>query len=215
MNPPEKRFFMNRRAVKKNSFWFSVRTFFFLACLLTLSDAASAQGNFYFQSQPFEWVFTNSASGTGRTAISPEGYYYGLFTAPVVTTNSLLFAFGDSYATNSTDILGGAGAFSGGTATVTGWTPGETRAFLIRGWSSNLGHDWTSVISLLQSGTQASGFYGESSIGVIAAGGTIGSVVYPLFIPAIQSFTLFGVPEPSSLALIRFSGFLLLLRRRS
>jgi hypothetical protein len=163
-------------------------------------------------------IQTNGYGGSGPTTMTANSLYYGLFTAPLGTTTSADFVFSGNYATNLPAFR--EGRLNGGVATVEGWLPGTERAFLLRGWSSDLGHDWANIADQLNTGMWvASGFYGESQIGHVVGGDPENVVGLPyLFGTAdgkIQGFTLFAVPEPSILALFGLGSIVLCWRWRA
>src|SRR5579863_1569934 len=100
-----------------------------------------AQGTVVFINAPTTLV---SAGPMGQNAAipgPPGSYYFGLLTAPPATTNPGQFTFAGVYATNTSS----PGRLDGGEpAVVAGWLPGETRSFLVAGWSSSLGLTGTS-----------------------------------------------------------------------
>lgn len=217
--------------------------------LLTLTFAAAfavgafAQGKVSFNNGAATAISTNSVArgGTaGNTATAALGFYYTLLTAASTVTTvdangqDLLtptWTFAGVYATNTP--VGG--RESSGTATTTaGWALGVTNSYVIVGWSSSLGHDW-SVLSSKLSGAQLTGgqwlggsfgidgsFFGISPVayGSVDSGGV---TTYSLFgtangqgNPLTSGFTLsvVTVPEPSSFALAGLGAAALLIFRR-
>lgn len=193
-------------------------------CLAALATSTFAQGLVKFSNTAATLVsygpqggassvMPNSASGT---------YYFGLLIAPAGTTDPLAFSFASLYATNSAATTGG--RFQGGLSTgvaVPGWAGGETRAYEIAGWSSDLGATFQS--SWLTTAFQQShaGFFGFSGIGTGFAGGTdsLGNSLPPLVLigasPAIGSgWTLTSVPEPTTMALAGLGAAALMIFRR-
>jgi hypothetical protein len=141
--------------------------------------------------------------------------YFGLLTAPMGTQDPREFSFSGLYATNSF----AAGRFVGGNQIIVpGWTPGESRSFLVAGWSASLGHDWNQ--NWLNALFPGPGLFGLSSIGSGAPGGFDGTGPAPplnLFGGAtgIQTgFALRPVPEPSPRALLWSGAIVLALSRR-
>src|SRR5579862_6328996 len=117
--------------------------------------------------------FANSAStlimdglpGNATAITGPVGsYYFGLFTAPVGTTDRYAFAFTDVYATNS--IV--PGRISGGVVAVPGWPAGDTRSFMIYGWAASDGPAWNNAWLTMP----PRGALGWSGIATGVAGGT-------------------------------------------
>jgi hypothetical protein len=163
-----------------------------------------------------------SAGPVGQQTIisQPQGsYYFGLLTAPSGASDLSQFSFAGVYATN----LGAAspGQFSGGPRTyVAGWLPGVTMSFVVAGWSSTLGHDWSQ--QWLSGGFGGDGFFGFSPIGSGAAGaprtGVAGPPPLNLFgggTGVLTGWNLAPVPEPSIMALAALGAIALMLHRRS
>jgi hypothetical protein len=184
-------------------------------CAIFAGLNAFATGTYYFQNTSKSLAITSDGlGGGGPTATNANGFYYGLFVAPLGTTDPGVYSFSGNYATNLT-FSGGSGRIVGGLASIEGIEPGERISMLVRGWSSSLGHDWSEIKNELDFGWSNFGFYGESSIGSLYAGGgmypsypVMGQLDYQ-----IHGITLYAVPEPSALALITM-GLLPLLRRR-
>jgi len=158
----------------------------------------------------------------GVSAVAPGGTYrFAVFTAPVGTVNPALFtlAGGGIYATNQAT----AGRIFGGNGiAVTGWAPGSTQAFLIRGWSASTGATWAEVSQYYVGGAWVGpGYFGQSSI---APGGVAGGFYGTGNLPNLNlfggtqglttGFNLTAVPEPSSMALAGLGAASLLLFRR-
>ncbi|HEV2392731.1 MAG TPA: PEP-CTERM sorting domain-containing protein, partial [Verrucomicrobiae bacterium] len=148
------------------------------------------------------------------------------------------WTFTGSYATN----IPAGGRLSGGStaATTTGWAPGVTNSFAVVGWSSNLGHDWSTIAAELNGSTFSGGqwnggnwtvkngsaFFGLSSVGFgEAGGGAQGLPPFPLFgtvptaagTPITSPFSLYviaAVPEPGTFALAGLGAAALLIFRR-
>jgi hypothetical protein len=181
----------------------------------TLMTVAFAQGTVSFLNGSYALISTNITSAA-LTATAPNGFYYGLFTAPstvtAATTADLLtpiWTFTGNYATN----IAAAGRLSGGNgvATLTGWAPGATNSFLVAGWNAVMGHDWSTINSELSHGTWPPySLFGISAVGFGAAGGgTAGMPAFALWglspttqgTPLSAGFVL-GLPEPSAFALL-------------
>src|SRR5438094_10306327 len=86
-----------------------MKNFLLLAYLLSVADAALAQGTVSFVNAAATRINTNaiaSGGGSGLTATAANGFYYALLTAPYETTNSDLasglWTFTGLYATNTT-----------------------------------------------------------------------------------------------------------------
>jgi hypothetical protein len=184
----------------------------FACCFLAASLGAFAQGNVTIINGTYSLVLTNSTAiggSVGNTSPTIGGFYYGLFTAPLGTTNtdltSGLWTFTGVYATNTTITTGG--KLSGGTevASTAGWPPATvSNTFLIAGWSANLAQtNWTSISNQLAgarpSGGQWSGgnwigngFFGVSSTGYGVCGGGPQSVPAPNLFGRTPTF--YGIP---------------------
>lgn len=188
-----------------------------VAALGGMNTDTLAQGRIIFANNASTLISTNSAVGgfpTG-TISGPIGtYYFALFVASPGTTDPALFDFTGAYGTNTSS-----GRFSGGQPEIAGYAFGSTASFLIRGWSSNIGHEYSDVLNYLAN-PAFDAWYGESLIATIPIGGDTPPPESPFgFVPGkIPGFTLemYTIPEPSSAA---FAGFglatLAFLRRRS
>jgi hypothetical protein len=178
-------------------------------------------GEIIFANTATTLISTNAWGHVGVTDPAPEGFYYGLFWAPLGTADPQQFLFANSYGTNTHTPTGG--RFSGGRGVIDSANPGDQVQVLFRGWSSNLGHDWSQVGGLFDNiwGNEPfnewQGVWGESPIATVLLGGGI----YPPALPfgvnpgQIPGFTLYGVPEPTSFALAGLgAAALLILRRR-
>jgi len=200
---------------------------------VAMAVSAFAQGTVNFNNLPTQQIRTNSTAlggGIGLTANTPQGFYYGLFIAPVGTLTSDLrdpaWTFTSTYATNTA----GVGRLSGGLATgvpVNGWAGGTSANYVVAGWSASLGHDWALVLPQYDPAYAAGvwagstvGFFGQSVIGTgISGGGPLGQPVLGMFgaaAPSIQGFNLFAVPvpEPATFALAGLGAAALLIFRR-
>lgn len=185
-----------------------------IGCLSALAVGASAQGLVKFSNGT-----TTLVSYPGplfRTTDPGPGFYYGLFTAPLGTTDPLAFTFAGIYATNTLATTGG--RFQGGPNTgvaVAGWAGGESRSFEVIGWSASLGSTWNNVW-LVNPPTAP---FGISAIGQGMAGGTdsLGNPLPALVLfgaaPAITSGFILGIPEPASTTFAALGLFLLLVRQ--
>ncbi|TAL02251.1 MAG: hypothetical protein EPO07_07550, partial [Verrucomicrobia bacterium] len=190
-----------------------------------LAVSAFAQGKVSMNNLSTALMSTNNgAGGAGVTGTAAQGFYYGLLTAASTVTTvdasgqNLLtptWTFtGNGYATN---IAAGGRLTSGTITTTTGWPLGVTNSYIIVGWSSNMGHDWSQVAAQLSganfTGTSWSGgginpgeYLGFSSVayGSVDSGGV---TTYNLFgtVPTAQGnpltagFSMYtAVPEPTS-----------------
>jgi hypothetical protein len=202
--------------------------------LAMVSLGAFAQGTIGFLNSSTTLARTNSSAGNGPAASAAGGFYYGVFTtpyngvgplpgAPLPTDLGTSWVFTGSYATN----IPAVGRLSGGNnvPTATGWAAGETRAYVVAGWSSNLGHDWNLIQNQITTGAWANGngFFGYSSIGFgIAGGGPLALPFFSLFgsgptasgTPITAPFNMNVVPEPATFALAGLGAAALLVMRR-
>jgi hypothetical protein len=195
-----------------------------------LGTMAFGQGTVSFLNGSFALISTNATiiGGTvGPVTSSSGGFYFGLFTAPSTVTSATIsdlltptWTFTGLYATN----IAAAGRISGGASVATqrGWAPGETNSFLVAGWSSNYGHDWSTVSSLIGSGNYPLDWFGITSVSFGAAGGgTAGLPAFSLWgttptaqgTPLSSGFGVILIPEPSATALL-VTGVLALTCRR-
>jgi len=182
--------------------------------------AAAGQGQIRFANTGQTLISTNSPFGAGSGPISGAGnYYFALFVAPSGTVDRDSFTFTGFYGTNTVTTGIFRGGQSVGYVTFPTYPPGTTISFLVRGWSANIGTDYSSVTNYLSAPTFL-GWYGDSEIRTMPLGG--GAVPVPdLFgigAGQIPGFTLevYGVPEPSSLTLAGLGlAALMFLRRRS
>jgi len=178
-----------------------------LALILSLCLTASSgftQGIVHLLNSP-STLISIYPSFSAPVPIAGGVFYFGLFTAPLGTTEPLAFTFSGLYATN----LPAAGRFFGGIAVeVPGWAPAESRSFLVRGWESYWGHDWNP--DWLTPGFDSPIFpgCGTSEIGSGMAGGLDPATGLPY--PALNIFGppdgiqegFYVVPEPSTFALL-------------
>jgi len=174
---------------------------------LAFLSAAYGQGQVNFANTSSTSVLTNSTVGglpSGTIFGPPGSYYFALFIAPSGTVDRASFAFTDAYGTNTAT----AGRFNGGQPGLSGYSPGTTVSLLVRGWSANVGSQYSDVVNYLANPT-FDAWYGESQIAILILGGG-GTPVPNLFgtfqgggLNQIPGFTLemHAIPEPSSAAL--------------
>ncbi len=159
-------------------------------------------------------------SGIGGT------YRFALLSAPSGTTDAHQFTFTGVYATNQNV----AGRIAGGVGLqLSGWAPGETRAFLIVGWDATVaGPTFNPAWMLPGYYFTESGFFqgpaaGRFGVSAIAPAGVAGGG--PQSLPNLVVFGgsqgipdgfLIGVPEPAALAFFGIiAGAIWIFRRRS
>lgn len=185
--------------------------------LLLAGYSGMAQGLVNFMNTGTTLISTSSG-----TIVYAGQYYFGLFTAPAGTTDPLQFTFSGLYATN----LATAGRIAGGAnVPVPGWLPGETRSFLVWGWSANLGHDWDEA--WVNWGTAVwppwtlnpPGYLGYSPIGTGPAGGFNGYENLPTLAifggtSGISGWGMVWIPEPSVAGLLCVAAALLTMQKR-
>jgi len=185
--------------------------------LAVLTSGAFGQGLINFINSSATLVTVD-----GTAQVFPGGTYrYAVFTAPVGTANASAFtlAGGGVYATNQAT----AGRIFGGNGlAVSGWAPGQTLAFLVRGWSASTGATWAEVSQYYVNGSWTGpGYFGQSAI---AAGGVAGGFDGVGNLPNLNlfggsqglqaGFNMTAVPEPSSMVLAGLGAASLLLFRR-
>jgi len=197
-----------------------------ITALIAVTSASYGQGLVNFFNGTTTKISTNSNVGgpaTGPTSVNTESYYYGLFIAPNGTQNASLFTFTGIYGTN-TPVTGRFSSDNGGQPSVTGFAAGSTVNFIVRGWSSNLGHDAVTAAAYAANpnGSIQNAFYGSSGIADGYLLGSAGSPPANLFGPAtglgggqIAPFTIgLLVPEPSSFALAGLGAAAMMIFRR-
>lgn len=191
--------------------------------LICVAGYAFGQGQVNFVNTTATSVSTNNGT-VGLTSTVVPSYYYGLFWAPSGTTDTNAFVFSGAYGTNQSV----AGRFSGGAGSaaapaISGQAIGSTVAVLVRGWSADLGRDWTAVNTWFTDANRTvGGLYGQSGIGTVVLGGGATPIPTPFGTLANQiqtGFTLSYVPavipEPSSFALAGLGlAALMIFRRR-
>lgn len=138
------------------------------------------------------------SAGNSAPIPTSQTFYFGLFIAEPGTTDPAAFVFTGLYATNHATF---AGRFSGGLElAVPNWPAGERRSYLVRGWSSSLGHDWETVQRCFQGG-YGWGTLGASDIAEGTSGGVVGGqTLYALNLfgsTGLQGFRLDDILAPS------------------
>ena len=188
-----------------------------ILCLSALATGAFAQGQISFNNGTTTLISyqTGSMPSAQPLPATAGQYFFGIFTAPVGTTDPLAFTFSNTYGTN----LAVAGRLTGGaTAQVAGWNPGTARAVLVRGWSADIGHDWNPAWLTGITGAGPNTVFGTSAIAPsMTAGGFdgTGNVPAPVLFSSTgipTGFTL--VPEPTTMALAGLGAAALLIFRR-
>lgn len=211
-----------------------------------LAVSAFAQGKVSMNNLSSTLISTNAvgAGGTaGATGTAAQGFYYGLLAAASTVTTvdanaqNLLtptWTFTGAYATN---IAAGGRETSGTQTTTAGWPLGVTNSYVIVGWSSNLGHDWSVIAGKLAGANLTGGVWSGANWGAIVGNAFIGVspvaygsvdsggvTTYSLFgttataqgLPLTSGFSLnvIAVPEPTSIALAGLGTAALLIFRR-
>jgi len=216
--------------------------------LLAVAAGAYAQGLVGVANGTSTQFRTNSTAigGTAGLALSASGpgYFYEVLSAPSTVTTidsslQALFQSGtpwvDSGLTASNTTF--AGRENAGSGNVNGWAAGETRSFIIVGWSGSEGTTWASLAAKLNGATLSGGMWtggtlvnggwvGATSIGNRQAGGLVSGNTIPtpsLFgtasdaqgTPIIGTTDLFVVaPEPTSFALVGLGAAAMMIFRR-
>ena len=173
-----------------------------------------AQGTILFVNNN-TWLV--SAGGTPLPAGRPATFWFTILTGEPNTTNVLSFLPTDAYATNQN----GAGRVFGGTVTVQNWPAYVDRAFVVAGWSANLGTTWNPAWLTGDFGSAATGFFGLSPIVPSAAAdpqepkpGGFPAVVWGGVYGLTSGFNLDPIPEPTTLALASLGAAALLMFRQ-
>ena len=159
----------------------------------TSGVTSSAANSFYY-------TVLIAASSPGTNNPAAGGWTQALYNGSGI--------IGTNYAGLTGDMQGPKGTSS---TPIDNWGSGNTMSFIIVGWSSNLGSDWTTVLSELNSGwanipnfsAANSYFFGVSSIGSGASGTPPTGTPLSLF-TTVGSFNLYSVgavPEPGTIAL--------------
>jgi hypothetical protein len=214
------------------------------AFALAITGAAFAQGTIEWNSMsPADFTAqTNSTTSSylstggvaalqggtvGSTVAAAGAFYYELLDTTAGTaapaTKSALQAWSD------TGLEGQNNAASVGRAVVIGSTPDATvgpavsTAFMVVGWSSNLGTTWSAAEALLIAGSGWTGtaFFGETPVATITpapSGTSPGAVMFGPS-PEIVSlntplYEVTSTPEPTTIALGVMGGLSLLALRR-
>lgn len=143
---------------------------------------------------------------------SPETtFYFALFIAPYGTAapdpgllgiNDPAWQFAVAYTVNSSSASGAGRLQNTGVAHASGYPPGSTVSFIVRGWQSySGGTDWDAAKPGIFS-------YGQSALGsaILGEGATPNPSAFGIGIGQIPGFSVFVVPEPTSLALVSLGG---------
>jgi hypothetical protein len=182
--------------------------------------AAFAQGTVYFSNGAFQKISSGSYGSPQSWTVVPTtpglinyGLFYGIGASQPTTLTFLSSIVG----VNSTSVAGVIGSPIAGTPPITilgipGTFPGETDTWIrIAGWSASFGTDWAAAQAA--SWTTVGDYFGQTGIiNVAPTAGGLGSPVGPGAIiwqtatgtdphKFAGGFTLFTVPEPSTLAL--------------
>lgn len=211
--------------------------------LAAVTTLCNAQGNIYFYSfsgmqtntAKSSFIGGTESGGAGGVTMSAAGsYYYTLLLSSTDpgSTDPLTAGWTQAIYSNTTSTVtspfsgnnypGIAGAFEGpnGTAstTIANWGAGVSDYFMVVGWSANLGSDWATVSAELAGDSWVTqGYFGVSSEGHLASGlgGTSPATSLIGGGPGqVGVFTLYAVPEPTTLALAGLGGMALLAFRR-
>jgi len=208
--------------------------------------SVQAQGTVLFNNSNTTKISTNSVAGgaaTGVTGVALGQFYYALFSAAAGTTVG-----GSSTAVSPTALDNRPGSWVFDAANTASWTlqaigtntatsgrfasavadgtgatslsiaGGNSTAFVVVGWSANLGSTISQLQQSLALGTL--GFAGESAIGTATPGipGSTSPVgLFGTVSPSVTPFALgltVPVPEPGTMALAALGGASLLLFRR-
>lgn len=200
-------------------------------CLTALITGAYAQGLVKFQNSASTLISYETSPGvfavTPPSALTAPGYYYALLSAPLGSVDLTQFVYAGVYATNTTSTTGGrlAGGSALGVNCNSTWPAVTTRSFLVVGWSADQGATYNPV--WMEPGTfhgvtgTPGGWFGFSAIASGMAGGldTSTQANYPalaLFAGTTiaSGFTLYAVPEPTTMALAGLGAAALLIFRR-
>jgi len=194
-----------------------------ILCLSALATGAFAQGLVNFLNSGSTLI---SVGGAAIPVGQPGAYYFALLSAPRDSTDAHIFTSVNVGGTNQ-NVLG---RINGGTGRVaTGWAAGETRSFLIVGWSAagngtTWNPDWLLPGNVVIPGMGSfqgtpTGWFGVSGIAPagVAGGGPQALPNLNVFGGAqgLQAgFNLVPVPEPTSMALAGLGAAALLIFRR-
>ncbi len=186
-----------------------------LLALIGTVTCGMGQGFVSFQNGTATSITTNSiVGGPASGPISGlDAFYFGLFTAPTGTLDPNVFSFTGACATNRFILPG---TLLGPPVLFQSVTP---LALLVRGWSANIGPNYTDVTAYLANPT-FNGWYGESQIApniTPTSGGFPPTVIFgtsPGLIPSFNLNMYSAVPEPSSVVLGLLGGAALFLFRR-
>jgi len=198
-----------------------------ILCLTALTTGAFAQGLVNFLNNSSMLISVGDmTSAEAIPAGQGAAYWFALLSAAPDSSDPHTFTFAGVTATN---MNAAAGRILGGTGLVVdNWAAGETKAFLVVGWSADQGTvfdpAWMEAGNVdtgngMFAGTPG-GMFGVSAIapGGVAGGGPTSIPPLNLFggTQGLQSgFTLVPVPEPATMALAGLAAALLIFRRRS
>ena len=160
-----------------------------LAIAFTCVTDAPAQGLInFFNSATTHVTLSSNGVNLGSTPTTLGQFRYELFVAPAGTLNTEAFTGTGVIGTNQASV----GRFSGGSnRAVPGVPPGSPRSVLVRGWSANLGANYSAALISYNAGQ--AGYFGNSSIATnYILQGFDGSITWP------GSGPLFGATAISS-----------------
>ena len=157
-----------------------------------------------------------SAGGVPLPGGQPATFWFTILTGEPNTTDVFTFLPTGAYATNQNS----AGRVFGGTGIpVQNWPAGVDRAFVVAGWSVNLGTTWNPGWLTGDFGSAATGFFGLSPIAPSAPANSehpVGGVpvnVWGGTYGLTSGFNLEPIPEPTMLALAALGTAALLIFR--
>jgi hypothetical protein len=152
--------------------------------------------------------FVNVNNGVGLN--SPVTFFDGTTKVPTTGFTAELFAGPDagSLVSVATATFIAPGYFNGGTATINSVLPGAVATLQVRVWSTASGSFAAAQAANVQN------TWGQSGVFTLATGGGGTPASPPAAMAGLQSFSLNGVPEPSSLALAGLGAAAMLVFRR-
>ena len=211
--------------------------------LAALTTGAFAQGFISIANSTLPIMIQTGTNAPVKTGTVASSYYYDvLINASTVTTidSSLQGLTAAGWSDSGITGVNGIGALGAGKITAVNtassvWTPGAQQAFVVVGWSANLGTTWAQVEALLPdltffpfggggwAGPPGIGVLGYTTVGSAIAGSTPGSPA-PLFNPTstvqvpvpVSTVTVLFIiiPEPGTLALASLGVASLLISRK-